>query len=67
MCAETPRSAPIDDLRRFLHGAVNLGRTGIPWWDLLPRFGHWNSIFCCFRRWCQAGLWTCMRTAVVKD
>ena len=45
MCAETPRSAPTDDLRRFLHGVVKLGRTGIPWRALLPFFGHWNRIF----------------------
>ncbi|MXZ25276.1 MAG: transposase [Caldilineaceae bacterium SB0665_bin_21] len=50
MCDETPRSVPTDNLRRFLHGVVNLGRTGISWRDLLPRFGHWNSIFYRFRR-----------------
>ena len=42
------------DVRRFLHGVVYLVRTGIPWRDLPPRFGHWNSVFRRFRRWCRA-------------
>ena len=24
---------------------------GVPWRDLPPHFGNWNSIYSCFRRW----------------
>lgn len=44
-------------LRRFLHGVHYLLRTGIPWRDLPGRFGHWNSVFRRYRRWCLAGVW----------
>ncbi|MCY4519278.1 MAG: IS5 family transposase [Caldilineaceae bacterium] len=52
------------DLRRFLHGVVYLVRTGIPWRDLPPRFGHWNSVFRRFRRWCRNGVWARLLAAV---
>ena len=34
---------------RCLHGVVYLVRTGIPWRELPPRFGHWNSVCRRFR------------------
>ena len=51
-------------LRRLLHGVVYLVRTGIFWWDLPARFGHWNSVFRRFRCRYRTEVWTCMRAAV---
>ena len=52
--ASKVRTGPPTDLHRFLHGVVYLMRTGIPWQDLTPRFGHWNSVFRRYRCWCLA-------------
>ena len=54
------------DLRRFLHGVHYLLRTGIPWRDLPPRFGHWNSLFRRYRRWCLAGVWERLAAACAE-
>ena len=61
------RAGPPDDLRRFLHGVVYLVRTGIPWRDLPPRFGHWNSVFRRFRRWCLHGVWERLLQALAEE
>ena len=58
------RTGHPDHLRLFLNGVVYLVRTGIPWRDLPARFGHWNSVFRRFRRWCQNGVWERMLAAV---
>ncbi len=54
-------------LRRFLHGVHYLLRTGIPWRDLPRRFGHWNSIFRRYRRWCLAGVWERLVAACAEE
>jgi transposase len=41
-------------------------RTGIPWRDLPERFGPWSSVYTRFRRWCAAGLWTKLLTAISR-
>ena len=33
-------------------------RSGVPWSDLPPDYGHWNSVFVRFRRLAKAGFWT---------
>ena len=55
------------DLRRFLHGVHYLLRTGIPWRDLPRRFGHWNSLFRRYRRWCLAGVWERLAAACAEE
>ena len=37
---------------------------GIPWRDLLERFGKWNLIARRFRRWAQSGVWEKLFLAV---
>lgn len=32
-------------------------RTGAPWRDLPPSFGHWKSVYDRFRAWPGSGLW----------
>lgn len=39
-------------------------RTGIPWRDLPPQFGPWNSVYTRFRRWCAMGLFARLLTVV---
>ena len=40
--------------RMFLEAVFLRVRTGSPWRDLPPAFGHWNSQFRRFRRWTRA-------------
>jgi len=55
------------DFRRFLHGVHYLLRTEIPWRDLPRRFGHWNSLFRRYRRWCLAGVWEWLAAACAEE
>ena len=45
------------DNRRFLDAVLYVARTGIPWEDLPPRLGNWNSQWRRFDRWAKAGRW----------
>src|SRR3954466_8747168 len=45
------------DNRLFVEAVLWIVRTGSPWRDLPPLFGHWNSIFTRFRDWVKAGVW----------
>ena len=42
-------------------------RTGIPWCDLPPRFGHWKSVFRRCRRWCLHGVWKRLPRALAAE
>jgi hypothetical protein len=41
--------------------------TGIPWRDLVARYGPWNSVYTRSRRWCQAGLWTKLLAVLARN
>jgi transposase len=45
------------DNRLFVDAVLYVARTGIPWRDLPPRFGNWNSAWRRFDRWAKAGRW----------
>lgn len=45
------------DDRQFINAVLFVVKGGIPWRDLPPRFGNWNSIYVRFRRWVKAGVW----------
>jgi transposase len=51
------RGRPPIDRRATVNGILWRLRTGAPWRDVPERYGHWNSIWRCFRRWCANGLW----------
>jgi putative transposase len=53
-----------DDNRRFVNAVLYVARTGIPWRDLPERFGHWNSVWRRFDRWCAKGVWTEIATVL---
>jgi len=46
-----------EDNRRFVDAILYIARTSIPWRDLPPRFGNWNSVWRRFDRWCRKGTW----------
>ncbi len=48
--------ATAKDNRLFLEAVFWRVRTGSPWRDLPPAFGHWNSQFRRFRRWAKSGV-----------
>lgn len=51
------RGRPPLDRRATVNGILWRLRTGAPWRDMPERYGNWNSIWRCFRRWCQTGVW----------
>jgi len=55
------------DNRLFLEAVFWRVRTGSPWRDLPPAFGHWNSQFRRFRRWAKAGVFESLFKAMSGD
>ena len=53
--------------RRFVEAVLWIVRTGSPWRDLPPSFGHWNSVFTRFRDWVKADVWARLFEAVSDD
>ena len=51
----------------FLEAVFWRVRTGSPWRDLQPVFGHWNSQFWRFRRWARAGVFERLFKAMSGD
>lgn len=47
----------VRDLDATLDGIWWVLRTGAMWSQMPPCFGKWNSVWRCFRRWCERGLW----------
>jgi transposase len=39
-------------------------RTGAGWRDLPAGFGHWSTVYSCFRAWTRSGLWSAILQAV---
>ena len=52
------------DNRLFVNAVLFVARTGVPWRDLPPRFGRWNSVWRRFDRWCAAGVWADLADAL---
>jgi transposase len=53
--------------RLFVDAVLWILRTGAPWRDLPPAFGHWNSVFVRFNRWSQKGVWDRVFKALAED
>jgi len=45
------------DNRLFIDAVLYVAKTGIPWRDLPTRFGHWDTVYKRFNRWCKKGTW----------
>lgn len=56
-----------EDNRLFVDGVLWIVRTGVPWRDLPPLFGHWNSVYMRFRRWTRNGVWENLFKALADD
>jgi transposase len=46
--------------RMTLEGILYRMRTGCPWRDLPPEFGHWNTVFKRFNLWSEKGVLLCV-------
>ncbi len=57
---------PAHDNRIVINGILWRLRTGAPWRDVPERYGNWNGIYRRFRRWCQAGIWEAVATALAE-
>lgn len=55
------------DARLFVEAVLWIARTGSPWRDLPPAFGHWNSVFKRFRDWVKADVFKRMFDAVSDE
>ena len=42
-------------------------KTGIPWRDLPPEFGPWQSVYTRFSRWTSSGVWQRVLDELAKD
>ena len=57
---------PAHDNQVVVNGILWRLRTGAPWRDVPERYGHWNSLYRRFRRWCQAGIWEAVATTLAE-
>src|SRR3712207_608228 len=55
------------DNRLFVEAVLWIVRTGSPWRDLPPSFGHWSSVFTRFRDWVKADVWQRLFDAVSDE
>jgi transposase len=55
------------DNRLFIDAVLYVARTGIPWEDLPPRFGKYNSVWRRFDRWARRGRWKAIMDALRDD
>lgn len=51
------RGRPFQDARRMVEGIVYRYRTGIPWRDLPPVFGPWQTVWTWHHRMAGDGTW----------
>jgi transposase len=58
------RGRPPGGHRRVLDAIFWVARTGIPWHDLPPELGHWNSVHGQYRRRTSSGLWDVLLQAL---
>ena len=54
-------------LRMTVEGILFRIRTGQPWRDLPPEFGHWNSVYKKFNAWSKKGIWRRLLNALVIE
>ncbi len=58
------RGRPPGGHRRILDAVFWVARTGVPWRDLPPELGNWNSVHRQYRRWTTSGLWDVLLQAL---
>jgi len=55
------------DNRLFVEAVLWMARTGVPWRDLPPEFGPWNSVFRRFSRRADKGVWQKIFATLSED
>lgn len=55
------------DNRLFINGVFWILRTGAPWRDLPPDYGHWKNTHRRFCRWRDKGIWQGLLEALMSE
>lgn len=53
--------------RQLIDGIRWRIRTGVPWRDLPPEYGPWQTVYGLFRRWQREGIWDGILTALQAE